>query len=284
MQFFVGLTGVGSATLTGGTAQLTTTGLTDGLDQPVYATYDGDDDNEAAVSNIEHLDVLVPTTTTLTADPDRSVFGQPVRFAVTVARIPGGPTGLAPTGTVDITDDTTVIGSAPLTAGRAQITGTPRVGTRGIRATYRASGPTARQPKRTARLHREPSGDHHDPDPDQPPEAGAHHSARSPSDRGHARSPSAPDSRCGSIRPSLRSPPAPVRPPGQSPTPITTTSSTRELGTAVYDARRLKTANGRITITLDQPGKHRITGTYQGNDTFTPSQGAVTVDVTTGGA
>ena len=56
-------------------------------------------------------------------------------------------------------------------------------------------------------------------------------------------------------------------------------TTTRELGTAVYDARRLKTANGRITITLDQPGKHRITGTYQGNDTFTTSQGAVTVDV-----
>ena len=87
----------------------------------MYATYDGDDNNEGAVSNIEHLDVLVPTTTTLTADPERSVFGQPVRFAVTVARTPGGPTGLAPTGTVDITDDTTVIGSAPLTAGRAQM-------------------------------------------------------------------------------------------------------------------------------------------------------------------
>src|SRR5664279_874098 len=35
VQFFVGLTGVGNATLTGGTAQLTTTRLTDGLDQPV---------------------------------------------------------------------------------------------------------------------------------------------------------------------------------------------------------------------------------------------------------
>ncbi len=56
----------------------------------MYATDDGDDDNEAAVSNIEQVDVLVPTTATLTADLDRSVFGQLVRFAITVARTQAG--------------------------------------------------------------------------------------------------------------------------------------------------------------------------------------------------
>ena len=55
--------------------------------------------------------------------------------------------------------------------------------------------------------------------------------------------------------------------------------SDRQLGTAVYDPRRLKTANGRITVTLDQPGKHRITASYQGNGSFTASRRTLTVDV-----
>ena len=279
VEFFVGLTRVGSATLTGGTAQLTTTQLTDGLNQPVYATYDGDDDNEGAVSNIEQLDVLVPTTTTLTADPERSVFGQPVRFTVTVARTPGGPTGLEPTGTVDITDDTTVIGSAPLTAGTAQVLVTPRVGTRGIRAMYRADGATA--PSRSELLAYTVN-------------AAATTTTLTltnplqPSTPAIGRLPQRPVSRPVTVRAGqpLRLDPtvAAVAPSTGAPAgTITYTdhhdTTTRELGTAVYDARRLKTANGRITITLDQPGKHRITGTYQGNDTFTTSQGAVTVDV-----
>jgi hypothetical protein len=279
VQFFVGLTGVGHAALTGGTAQLTTTGLTDGLDQPVYATYDGDDDNEPAVSPIEQLDVLVPTTTTLTADPERSVFGQPVRLTVAVARTPGGPTGLAPTGTVDITDDATVIGSAPLTAGTAQVLVTPRVGTRGIRATYRAAGATAPSRSQLLAYTVNPAATTTTLTLTNP-QKGPTPTIGRPTER--------PGSRPVTVRAGqpLRFDPTIVAVAPSTGAPAGTISYTdhlelsdRQLGTAVYDARRRKTATGRITATFDQPGKHRITASYQGNDSFTASQGTLTIDV-----
>lgn len=279
VQFFVGLAGVGHAALTHDTAQLTITGLTDGLDQPVYATYDGDDDNESAVSNIEHVDVLVPTTTTLTADPERSVFGQPVRFTIAVARAPGGPTGLAPTGTVDVTDDSDVIGSAPLTAGTAQVLATPRVGTRGIRATYRAAGVTASSRSELLAYVVDPAATTTTLTLTNP-QKGPTPTFGRPTER--------PGSRPITVRAGqpLRFDPTVVAVAPSTGAPAGTISYTdhhelsdRELGTAVYDPRRLKTANGRIAVTFDQPGKHRITASYQGNESFTASRGTLTVDV-----
>ena len=136
------------------------------------------------------------------------------------------------------------------------------------------------QSKRAARLHREPSGDHHDPDPDQPPAAIDARYRPAPPAAGdtpvtvRAGQPLRLDPTIAAVSPSTGAPAGTITYTDHHDT------TTRELGTAALRRSPPQNRPGRITITLDQPGKHRITATYQGNDTFTPSQGAVTVDVT----
>ncbi len=140
------------------------------------------------------------------------------------------------------------------------------------------------QPERTVGLRRGPSGHHHDPDADQSPKGPAPTLGPVPQ---------RPRSRPVTVRAGqpLRFDPTIVAVAPSTGAPAGTISYTdhhelshRELGTAVYDVRRLKSANGRITATFGQPGKHRITASYQGNDSFTASRGTLTVEVTTGDA
>ncbi len=281
VRFFAGLTEVGDATITGGNAQITTTALTDGLNQPVYGIYEGDPNNLDAVSTIAHLDVQVPTRTTITADPPQAVYGQPVHLTVAVARAPRAPTGASPAGVVDVIDDTTVIATGTLTAGQTQVTADPAVGTRGLRAVYRGQGVTAASrsdllaytvtPTATTTTVTLTAPDTKPPlRPPQPP----------------TRPVTVPAGQPVRLNPTLTAvPPSTATPGGRINytdhlETTTVDPSTVDLGTVAYDPHRAKTATGQLTITLDQPGRHRIVASYQGDDRFAPSHGEVRATVT----
>ena len=113
VHVFVGLTQV-ATTAANAPSPIVLRDLTDGLDQPIFATYDGDTRYTPAFSNIVQQDVTVPTRTTLTADPNPTVFGQPARYTASVTRAPSAPAGPPPTGAVTFRDGTSTLATVPL--------------------------------------------------------------------------------------------------------------------------------------------------------------------------
>jgi hypothetical protein len=84
--------------------------------------------------------LVAPTTTTLTSNPNPSQFGQSVTFT---AHITG--TGGAPTGKVRFLDGTTGIGMAALTGGDATLSRSKlAVGTHSITAQYQGDTANAK--------------------------------------------------------------------------------------------------------------------------------------------
>jgi hypothetical protein len=95
-----------------GVATFTTSSLTIGS-HPITATYGGDSTYGSATSPVlTQIVGTIPTTITLTESTPAQLFNTPVTFTAVVTA--SSPT---PTGTVSFMDGTTVLGTAPVTAG-----------------------------------------------------------------------------------------------------------------------------------------------------------------------
>ena len=138
VQFIVDGTNLGaSVTLTGGTATSPSVTLAAGR-HTVQTDYSDSAGNFSTSTGILTGGEVVnqnSTTTALTADPNPTVFGQPVTFTATVTVVvPGAGT---PTGTVDFLDGATKLGTGTLSGGVATFRiSTLSVGTHSITASY----------------------------------------------------------------------------------------------------------------------------------------------------
>ena len=138
INFLDGTGSLATVALSGGQASFTTSTLTVGT-HPLSARYGGDTNNTAATSNtVNQVVGKNATTTTVTAAPNPSIFGQAVLLTATV-RI--ALSSQIATGTVTFLDGSTALGSATLNAsGIATLTvSTLAVGSHTITATYGGS-------------------------------------------------------------------------------------------------------------------------------------------------
>jgi Bacterial Ig-like domain (group 3)/FG-GAP-like repeat len=133
-----GTNDLGSGTLSGGVATLTSASLETGANS-VVARYNGDPHYLVSTSATQMVTVTgqTGTTTALTSSVNPSNFGAPVTFSATVASTLAGDT-LVPTGTVSFKDGSTVLGPGTLNSlGVATLsTSTLAVGTHSVTATY----------------------------------------------------------------------------------------------------------------------------------------------------
>ena len=111
---------MGTATLSSGSASLTTSGLGVAT-QSITVSYGGDGSFTSSTSAaLSQLVNQANTTTSLVSATDPSVFGQAVTFTATVsATAPGSGT---PTGKVTFYDGSISLGTAPLSSGSASFT------------------------------------------------------------------------------------------------------------------------------------------------------------------
>jgi|GEM_PF-5831608 len=278
VRLFAGLTAMGRTDVVAGSAELAVTTLTDGLNQPIFATYAGDANNETAVSNIVHHDVQVPTRTTVAADVNPSVFGQPVRFRVGVSRGPGSTSGFSPAGTAAIDDDSTELGSATLSAGRTVIEAIPPVGVRAIRAVYRGDAVTA--------------GSRSDLLAQTVTRADTTTTVAVAAGRGHLLGPAGRAGRPGSRAVSVPAgreielvptvtvvAPSAAVPAGRIDFTDQLGAVGAALGRTLYDGNRIGKFSGGMSVTLTEPGRHQISARFLGTDGLAGSAGSVVVDV-----
>jgi uncharacterized protein YjdB len=115
VQFFNGATLLGSANLSGGQAQLAIATLPAGVDS-LTASYSGDANNASSTSAAvsQTVNARAVTTTALTSSPNPAAYGTSVTITATV-------TPSAATGTVQFFNGATLLGSASLSAGKAQL-------------------------------------------------------------------------------------------------------------------------------------------------------------------
>ncbi len=123
-------TTLGTVTLSGGVATLTTSFASAG-NRSLTASYGGDATNTASTSAVLRLPVnKTASAITVTAMPNPVVVDQTVTLKATV-------TGNAPSGTVTFKSASTILGTAPLSAGEATLTASfASVGNRPITASY----------------------------------------------------------------------------------------------------------------------------------------------------
>ncbi len=162
VQFFVGTTSLGTASLSGNTAILTTTALPVGTDS-LTAQYSGDPSFTASTSSAVSVTINpagIATTTTLKSSLNPSVYGQAVTLTATVAPSSGSGT---PTGSVTFYDGSTVLGTATLSSKKAslQTSSLPTGRSRSRRFTAETPttlpAPPRRSPKRSTRTRLRPS-------------------------------------------------------------------------------------------------------------------------------
>jgi len=149
VQFFVGATSLGTASLSGNTAILTTTALPVGTDS-LTAQYLSDPNFTGSTSSavVVTVNAGIATTTTLTSSTNPSIFGQSVTFTATVAPSTGSGT---PTGTVTFYAGTTALGTTTLSSKKASLKSTSvPVGSQAITAVY--TGDTTYAPSTSAVL------------------------------------------------------------------------------------------------------------------------------------
>jgi hypothetical protein len=135
VQFMDGTTLLGTGTISGTTATLSTATLAAGT-HPVTAVYSGDTNYNTATSAVDNQVVNKATpgqnglaNIILTSSPNPSIVGQSVTFAATV------PSGV--TGTVQFVDGTTSLGTGTITGTTATFTTTTlAVGTHPVTAAY----------------------------------------------------------------------------------------------------------------------------------------------------
>ena len=127
VTFTSGTTTIGTQTITGKTAAVTTSSLPAGSD-PITATYNGNTNyNSATASLTQTVNKATPTVTVTTSGP--SSYGAPVKITATV---PSDATG-----TIIMTSGGVTLGSGSVTAGAVSITTTVLpVGTDTITASY----------------------------------------------------------------------------------------------------------------------------------------------------
>jgi hypothetical protein len=113
VTFLDGTNSLGTATLANNNAQLSVSTLGVGA-HSITAVYSGST-NFAASTSAALAETIsqAPTTTTVTASPNPSVFNQWVTFVATISPSAGG----TPTGTVTLMDGTTSLSTATLSAG-----------------------------------------------------------------------------------------------------------------------------------------------------------------------
>jgi hypothetical protein len=132
VTFKDGTTTLGTVSLSGSQAQLSTSTLSVGT-HPITATYNGSSTYSTSTSAALMQTVnatIATTTTTLTSSLNPSVSGQSVTFTATV-------TPSTATGTATFYDNGTAIGSATLSSGTAKLSiSTLSVGTHPITAKY----------------------------------------------------------------------------------------------------------------------------------------------------
>ncbi len=129
VKFYNGATLVGSGSLSGGVATLTTTALPVGLDS-ITAVFVGDANYNTSTSS--SLNVTV-TSIVLSSSLNPSTYSQPVTFTATV--------GPGETGSVTFMDGTTVLGVGAINSGAATYTATTlTVGGHNITGVYSGDG------------------------------------------------------------------------------------------------------------------------------------------------
>jgi len=136
VTFKQGSTVLGTGTLTGGVAMLSTAALGAGL-KTVTAVYAGDANSVTSTSEIlSQVVVEAPTTTTLASSVNPSTYKQSVAFTATVASSSSGTVS----GTVTFYDGATTLGTATISGGTAKYTTSALVsGTHNITAMYNGS-------------------------------------------------------------------------------------------------------------------------------------------------
>ncbi|MGC1476261.1 MAG: Ig-like domain-containing protein, partial [Terriglobales bacterium] len=118
VTFLSGSQTLGTATLSGNRATLSTSFTTAGTDS-VTAKYGGDANDAGSTSSVLSQVIINATTTTLTSSLNPSVVGQAVTFTATVSSTAGAP----PNGeTVTFNNGSAVLGTATLSAGIASLT------------------------------------------------------------------------------------------------------------------------------------------------------------------
>src|SRR5206468_3864046 len=138
VTFMDGATVLGTATLTNGSASLVTSTLTTG-NHSLTTVYSGSANFNASTSPAVNQVVNSQTTTSLTAPPNPSVFGQAVTLTAVVSPVAPG-TGV-PTGTVTFRDGATVLATVTLANGSASfVTSTLAVGSHSLTAAYSGGG------------------------------------------------------------------------------------------------------------------------------------------------
>lgn len=142
VKFFDGATQIGSGSLSGGTASMTTAALAVGS-HPITAQYLGDANFNGSTSGVVNQVVNKDATTTVVSSSvNPSVFGQPVTLKATVSANPPGAG--TPTGTVQFFEGATPLGSGSLAGGITTISAPASVissvGTHHITATYSGDG------------------------------------------------------------------------------------------------------------------------------------------------
>jgi hypothetical protein len=139
VTFKDGSSPLGTATLSGGTATLTTSALTVGS-HSITASYAGSSTSAVLIQTIS----AAATTTTLTLSPNPAQFGSSVTFTASV-------TGAQPTGTVSFSDGNVKIGTGTLSAGVASLSvSSLAVGSHNITAAY--VGDASNSPSASAAL------------------------------------------------------------------------------------------------------------------------------------
>jgi hypothetical protein len=138
VDFFDGTTQIGSGTLSGGVAAISTSTLTVGS-HTINASYNGDPNFNTSTGSLLQQVNKADTSTTVASNHNPSVFGQSVTFTATVAAVAPG-TG-SPSGTVSFFDGTTLLGTRALGGGHAMlITSALITGSHTINATYNGDG------------------------------------------------------------------------------------------------------------------------------------------------
>jgi hypothetical protein len=130
VQFLLGNTVIGTGTVNGGQAQFTTTTLPVGTNS-LAAIYSGDANDAATTANpIQQIVNKAVATVTIAANPSTSISGQTVTLTTTV-------TPSTATGTIQFLNGSTVLGTATVSGGQAQLTTTALpVGANSLTASY----------------------------------------------------------------------------------------------------------------------------------------------------
>ena len=116
VTFKDGGTVLGTTALSGGQAMLAVSTLNGGT-HTINAVYSGNSQYASSSGSVSQIVVATATTTTLTSSENPSTFSDTVTFTATVS----SAAAAAPTGKVTIKDGKTVLGTAQLINGQAQI-------------------------------------------------------------------------------------------------------------------------------------------------------------------